>query len=163
MANICEFSMLINGEPQKLLEVRKIFLADYDYSKDKVTCTEDYHVFRTWVDEDVNDTDVSHGYLSLCGECAWSVATCMLEEGYYQDYVTRDGFKGITLNQISERYGVDIEVYSKEYGMAFEEHYLIKNGKFEIDDVVSFESIYDEASDDWIGEKGGFGEWQFSI
>ena len=87
----------------------------------------------------------------------------MLEDDYYRDYATREGFKGITLNQISKRYGVDIEVYSKEYGMAFEEHYIIKNGKFELNDVVEFESIYDEETDDWIGENGGFGEWQFSI
>lgn len=165
MPNLCDFSIMVKGKPKDLEIVKLIFKADYSYSSGKLDyCTEVSHLFRTWTDFEAIDEDVSEGYLSLCGYCAWSVSTCMLEGGgtYYERMKNYQNFKGTSLLRISKEYNVDIEVYSSECGMCFQEHYLIKNGELLIDECVEWFEEYKEELDDYVST-GGFGDWEFSI
>lgn len=84
----------------------------------------------------------------------------------------------------SKRLNLDIEVYSEECGMCFQEHYVIINGDTVISECVDWQeyAIYDydtkeeaekdlgieitdeewESCDDYIS-RGGFDNWDFEI
>lgn len=165
MPNLCDFSLKVKGHPKDLEIIKSIFLADYSY-KDKALdyCTAPYHLFRTWVHDDVKDESVEGSYLSIYGDCAWSVFSCMFEGSstYYNMFSDYENFKGGTLIKLSKDYQVDIEVYSSECGMCFQEHYVIKNGKLLVEDVVEWFEEYNEDLDEYVST-GGFGKWEFTI
>lgn len=188
MPNYCNYSMCVVGKQRKNIEeFIEVMNADYNYS----TMEFDYnrHMFRVF--EAVND-EIEERYdgsfqTIINGYCAWSVASCMLEHGYYRD-VKRDypdNFRGTTLPLESKRLGLDIEVFSEESGMCFQEHYVISGGELEVEETVDWEEVWidnyetkEEAEEDlemkitdeeWeIGldegyfTRGGF-DWDFEI
>ena len=105
---------------------------------------------------------------------------------YYASLKSRypEDFRGTTLPIESERLHLNIEVFSEECGMCFQEHYVIINGDIIVSECVEWEEYCledyetkEEAEEDlgieitdeeWeSGEpyisRGGFGEWDFSI
>lgn len=147
MANLCEFEIRVKGHIDNVLAVHRIINADYSYSDGKLEyCTDEHHFFRMtpYFSDIQKENDIAT--LLVCGDCAWSVASCMTENGYFKNLKNSVNFKGITLEQVSEKYKVTIEVYSSEPGIGFEEHYLYRNGVCEIDECVPF-----------------FKKWEFSI
>lgn len=58
----------------------------------------------------------------------------MFEQGYYKDLKDRSNSRVTTIPIISEMYDLDIEIYSKEYGMCFQEHYIVHKGEIELDE-----------------------------
>lgn len=160
MPNLCSFSMLVKGHKNDLETVNQILHADYNYHDGKlVSCNAEKHLFRTWVLHSEFDET-----LEVSGECAWSVYSCMLEGGhtYYDKLQDYENFRGTTLLEISKTYNVDIEVYSEEPGLCFQEHYVIRNGCLEVEEEVPYYENYNEETGEYESE-GGFGSWEFSI
>lgn len=104
----------------------------------------------------------------LHGVCAWSVYSCMMPGTYTYYFDAISGVHGelalehaTNLLLASEELGLDIEVYSKEPGVGFAEHYLIKQGELEIDDETEYRCQWDEdpvSGEEEIVEFGGFNE-----
>lgn len=186
MPNYCNYSMCVVGKKESIEEFIKVMRADYDYGN--MEFNHDRHMFRVFeaeydeIEERYNDTY----QVVINGYCAWSVASCMLERGYYRDFKERygDNFRGTTLLIESERLGIDIEVFSEEGGMCFQEHYMIIEGElarsecvdwteYWIDDYETKEEaeteleikITDEEwnSGDVCFSRGGFENWDFEI
>ena len=188
MPNYCYYSMCVKGKKENIEEFEKVMNADYDYGT--MNFSHDRHMFRVFeaymgeiqqVGEDIYQAIFS-------GNCAWSVFSCMFDgaHSYYESLKERysNEFRGTTLPLESKRLNLDIEVFSEESGMCFQEHYIIRNGTVEVDDCVDWQEYYirdfetkEEAEeeldieitdeewngdDDYIG-RGGFGEWNFEI
>jgi hypothetical protein len=179
--------MCVVGKKENIEEFIKVIQADYDYGN--MTFNYDRHMFRVfeaYYDEIEERLDNMYQVV-INGHCAWSVASCMLEGGYYHNIKQRypSEFRGTTLLLESKRLNLDIEVYSEESGCCFQEHYVIIKGDFVCDECVDWSEIWvddyetkEEAESDleieitdeeWkIGYKegyftrGGF-EWDFEI
>jgi hypothetical protein len=145
-----------------------------------------FRVFEAESDEIVERED-GRFQVNINGYCAWSVRSCMFEDGYYRD-LKKDypkEFRGTTLRIESARLGIDIEVYSEESGMCFQEHYVIIEGKLVCDESVDWEEVWVEdyktkeeaeedldmkiTDDEWVTgleegyfTRGGF-DWDFEI
>lgn len=105
---------------------------------------------------------------TVSGYCAWSVYSCMFEGGctYYNDFM-RDfgiryiGFFGTTIPKLSRLLNLDIEIFSEETGVCFQEHYRVTNGNIIINDEVHITVNYDEETQEY-NIQGGF-DWKFNI
>lgn len=179
------YSMCVKGKRENVEEFIKVIQSGYDYG----TMEFDYdrhffRVFEAYYDkiEKLGD-DMSQ--VVIKGNCAWSVNSCMFEDGYYGRWKTeyKNEFRGTTLPIESERLGLDIEVFSEECGMCFQEHYVIINGDVIINECVDWEEYCideyetkEEAEEDlgieitdeeWeeheFISRGGFGDWNFDI
>lgn len=143
MANNCYFEMKIKGENRDRLH------AILDYKDDEYILA---RVFSVDVVDDTGDT------LFLCGDCAWSVYSCMCGEGngsYYKpDEEERDSEGRLLVNMafLTKELNLEVEIISDEPGMRFSEHYYYKNGEAIIDDCVEYPSdveVYNEATDEF--------------
>ena len=106
MANICAFMMRIIGSKESVAEMSNKLLhcnigRVYDCSAEGPVITYDDRIYHQ----------------DFWGNCAWSVHTSMLAD-----------YTNPSLESESERLGLTIEVWAEEYGMAFQEHYIIENG-----------------------------------
>ena len=105
---------------------------------------------------------------SIYGECAWSVYSCMFEgeHTYYNDFM-RDfgiryiGFFGTTIPKLSRLLNLDIEIFSEETGVCFQEHYRVTNGNIIINDEVHIIVDFNEETQEF-NTQGGF-DWKFNI
>lgn len=186
LSNCCYYSMKVKGTKEEVEEFIQVVKADYDYNTMEFSFDRHLQKVFTAEDDDIEVIDSNTCSVIICGECAWSVAVCMLEDdGYYDDMKARlgDKFRGTTLEIESERLNLDIEVFSEECGMCFQEHYLIKHGMVEIEDCVDWNEYFldeyetkEEAEEDLDIEitddeweeremitRGGFGDWEFTI
>ena len=186
MPNLCFYSMCVKGKKENIEEFIKVMEAGYDYGTMKFDY--DRHMFRVFEAyyDDIEQIDENVYQVTISGDCAWSVASCMMKDGYYSDVKKRypNEFKGTYLQSESLRLELDIEVYSEESGACFQEHYIIRNGDIEVEECVDLYEYYireyntkEEAEEnldveitdeEWrSGEeyisRGGFGEWDFEI
>lgn len=143
MPNYCDYSLRVQGKPDNVEEVVKTIQAKYSY--DTMEFDHKKHLFRVFTSFISDDDEPEEGIRSVIidGECAWSVSTCMTEIGYYKEAKEEYGnnFRGTTLKELTKATNTMIEVYSKEYGSCFQEHYLYKNGICIIGDYVPFYEI----------------------
>lgn len=186
MPNYCYYQMCVRGTKKNVDEFIKIINADYNYTDMKFTYKRHFfRVFDAHCDEleQVGDDDYR---VFISGDCAWSVASCMLEQGYYRRVKAEypKEFRGTTLPKESKRLNLVIEVYSEECGCEFQEHYLFENGDTLIDECVDYREYYigdynskSEAEDEldieitdeeWSSgeeyiKRGGFDSWDFEI
>ena len=184
MPNYCNYSMCVIGRKENVEEFIKVIKADYNYGT--MEFSYDRHLFRVFdADYDEIEQVGDNAYqVIIDGDCAWSVATCMLEAGYYKDLKERYAkeFRGTTLQIESERLNLDIEVFSEERGMCFQEHYIIRKGELEVDECVDWEEYFleeyetkeeaekdlgieitdEEGENEEVISRGGF-EWDFEI
>ena len=146
MANNCYFEMKAKG-----LNVKRL----YDVLDDK---DKEYVLGRVFSADIVSETQNT---IFLCGDCAWSVNTAMLD---YEERKTNDKTL-VTLDKLSEILDLDIEVISDEPGCAFGEHYFFEKGVTKIDDCIDYppeSERYPEIEDvDKYLEEGG--EWYSAI
>lgn len=181
MPNICEFLMRVKGTSENVDTFVEI-LQDKNCDNSKRFC----RVFEAELCyEEVKPDETK--VVEIAGNCAWSVHTCMCDGAgsYYEDATGGDA---TTLKEQSLFLNIDIEVYSKEPGIGFQEHYLYKHGEeienecrdyyeFYFDDEDEFnkrkeDSDYveylqgkkwDDVADGGSLEVGGFTEWDFQI
>lgn len=144
MPNYCNYSMCVKGNKENIEEFIKVMKSDYNYNTMEFGF--DRHMFRVFEAEcdEVEEYDDGVFQAIINGYCAWSVSSCMLEGGYYKDCKDSfgDDFRGTTLLLESKRLNIDIEVYSEECGMCFQEHYIITNGELECDECVDWSEIW---------------------
>ena len=133
------------------------------------------HLFRVF-EANVNETECfclppdENGDIirTISGYCAWSVYSCMFEGRctYYNDFM-RDfgiryiGFFGTTIPKLSRLLNLDIEIFSEETGVCFQEHYRVTNGNIIINDEVHIIVDFDEETQE-DNIQGGF-DWKFNI
>ena len=201
MANICDFELKAVGKSvPDLISFYKEVSANYIYSKDPdnpkvwfeshgVEEEVEHHLyrvntyrFRDPISEAVEEEDDGFFSITISGECAWSVKSCMIGNDPFC-YHSPDRIKGTTLCEQAARYGIRIEVFSSEPGMCFMEHYLIsEKGELLAEECVEYQEIClddfesKEEAEEAIGESipervwenedwyevGGM-EWAYSI
>lgn len=187
MPNYCNYSMCVVGKKESVEEFIEVMNAGYNYG----TMEFDYdrHMFRVFEAENdkIEERDDGRFQTFINGYCAWSVSSCMLKDGYYRNFKEDfpDNFRGTTLPLESKKLGLDIEVYSEESGMCFQEHYLIIDGEIVREECVDWSEIWVEdyrtkkeaeedldmeiTDEEWVQglsegyfTRGGF-DWDFEI
>ena len=189
MPNYCTYKMKVVGEKQNVKEFIKIMQADYDYLKMKFDHEKHMggKVFEANVEEfEQQDTDY---YALISGYCVGSVFMCMFEGKYTYYSMLKENYKekcrSTTVPIESKRLNLDIEFFSEECLIGFQEHYIVKNGSVECNNYVYFSKyclveyetkeeaekdldveITDEEwenkeNEEWIS-RGGF-DWDFVI
>ena len=188
MPNYCNYSMCVVGKKENIEEFIKVIQADYNYGA--MEFSYDRHMFRVFeaVCDEIEERFDGRYQVIINGYCAWSVASCMLEHGYYREFKKDYGsnFRGTTLPIESERLNLDIEVFSEESGMCFQEHYIISNGDIECEECIEWEEVWIEefetkeeaeeeleteiTDEEWAAgqeegyfTRGGFDNWDFEI
>jgi len=164
MANDCYYQMKLRGaKPNRDAFIRK--MNDYD---------EENHFWRIF---QCTASDEGDDYTIIEGDCAWSLETCCRASGY------SDGVDLFKVN--TEDLNLELDAYSEEPGIGFQEHYIYRNGVCLADECVnmteywyvdfpSFEEFKKEhglpdglTEDDLIdGEYyrvGGFENWDWRI
>jgi len=118
MPNYCDYSMCVKGKKDNIEEFIKVIEADYDYNTMQFSF--DRHFFRVFEADYDEIEKVGRGVYQVIinGYCAWSVASCMFEDGYYRnvrkEHRNTVNFKGTTIPLESKRLQLDIEIYSSE-------------------------------------------------
>ena len=186
MANNCEYTMKVVGTKKNIDEFIQVMQADYDYQ----TKTFKYvrHIGEKVFEAELYEQNSREDKLSeawIKGYCAWSVSICMFggEHSYYNDFKKRADCRSTTIPIESKKLNLDIEIYSSEPGCEFQEHYLVRKGKVEIDETTEYLCLYvDEfktkkeaeenfnekfSKEEWEGrtdciERGGF-DWEWHI
>ena len=129
MPNLCSYSMRIKGSKENVYEFHKR-MRDYDMPN---------HLWRMFETDIYDEFDNGDGTITIdvAGNCAWSIESCCRESGYSG---------GVDLFEVNSReLNLEIESWSDESGMCFQEHYHYKNGECLIDDCVDWtEYYYDE-------------------
>ena len=169
MANNCYFEMKIKGTAE---DCGKWYKRMISYDEPNYF----HRIFSADIYEE-GDIDKEH-YMCIAGECAWSLDTCRRTSG---DSEGKDLF---AMN--SQELSIDMEVYSSEPGMAFQEHYIYKHGECLNEECIDYEEIFydkemyenfekfknkynlpknvteDDLDEGWYN-KGGFASWEFTI
>lgn len=149
MPNICNYSMRVKGKKENIEEFIKVMKADYNYNTMEFTADRHmYRIFEAYLETDIEEVDDDVYAVTINGDCAWSVNSCMFDNGfsYYgrnkNDY--GDKFRGTTVPIESKRLELDIEIFSEETGCCFMEHYIVRKGDVEVDECVDYYEYYVE-------------------
>lgn len=158
MANICEFEMVIKGDPK-----------DIDRFIDALSQKE-----NIWMGRGAYIGARAYGERStiITGECKWSLQSSLVDcavsmqkqaaggEVNWGDLPENGEF--LTIFEACEKYHVNMEVYSSEPGLAFQEHLKYENGKVE-NDSVPFEEVWDDETLEVVDTIGGYESWDFTV
>ena len=136
MANNCFYTLKAAGAKESVQELLDIM----QYKK------EDTVMFARIFDAEEDDTvELADGrvLMSISGDCAWSVYSCMFEgNGTYFNSAREANPQLSSIPIESKRLGLDIEIYSSEPGMGFAEHYRVTNGDILISDETPYSELY---------------------
>lgn len=124
MPNWCDFTMKIRGTKENCLEW---FSRMSDYEKD-------HHFYRMDA-EILDEEETERDYVMfLYGTCAWSLESCCRASGYSE---------GVDLFEVNSReLELEMEAWSTEPGIGFQEHYIYKNGECLADECRDYIEIY---------------------
>ena len=160
MANICEFKMQLKGRRENIFK-----FIDALTWKGKV-----------YIGNSISNTDISISeYNSLTiaiitGNCKWSIRSALIDEAVrmqeekvqnVNNQMIQSTDEFITLFEACRRFNVNMEVYSKEPGYKFQEHYKYENGNI-LNDVVDYTETIDDKTDKVI-ITGGYKSWDFDL
>lgn len=99
------------------------------------------------------------------GYVKWSIQSALIDDalsmrtqketgtGYWGDIDDVKDF--VTLCEATERFNVTVEVFSKEPGCEFQEHFIIADGGCICDETAEYHEDYDEETGEYE-ESGGF-------
>lgn len=158
MANVCIFEMVVKGSRENI-----------DKFIDALT-----QKGNVWMGRGAYITDPIYGErsVSLYSQVKWSIQSSLIDdaESMRKQAETGDGCWGdlpentefLTLFEACEKYGVNMEAYSSEPGMAFQEHLRYENGDI-LNDSVPFEEIYDDETYELLDTVGGYPSWDFTV
>lgn len=99
----------------------------------------------------------------ISGVSQWDLLTCLF--GDESVFVTNILDLGETITDIlkeSEKLSLEIEIFSYELTLNFEEYFHIKNGRI-LDESISKLHIESPGIYSEFKQTGGFGDWSFSI
>lgn len=160
MPNICTAFITVRGYAPNVDEFLAILQANYSYYKDYEN--NDYswhadpnnmthipHFFRVF-DAYLYDDPVYHSDIYKCAtiniECAWSVYSCMFPGPftYYNDFESdhKGEHFGSNILKESKRLQLEIEIWSYESGMCFQEHYKICSGILVKNEEFGFKGLW---------------------
>jgi len=173
MPNICTGTLRVRGYAPNVDELIAILQGDYNYMSclNNIDATQGApyvshppHFFRVFKAEVIKKQWL-HGlikYAEIDLEVAWSIWVCMFPGPltYFNDFQKSYGNNsfGSHIIRESQRLQLDIEIWSYEYGLEFQEHYrlnsgiLSRNENFEYHAVDISEMTYDEFRED-LGSK----------
>lgn len=177
MANNCEYSLKIVGRSKDAV-MQAAHALDYKDFKDG------YYLCRIF-SANIFDYEESDGFCSVevAGDCAWSVNACMFDECYaswrgakldekkpehFKDWQGNDCFmkEFVTMPILCKRLGVGVEIWSKEPGCEFQEHYIVDhNGEVNCQESIHWHEGWDVDDDgNYIEpnsekDEGGFDDW----
>ena len=82
MPNYCDYEMKVVGKTNCIKEFIKVMQADYNYGTNEFTGPRHmYRVFEAYVDQEPEAIDeYGNAECIISGYCAWSVASCMLDQ-----------------------------------------------------------------------------------
>lgn len=125
MPNLCFYEMRIKGTNDDVMEFHKR-MTDYNIPN---------HLYRIF-EADINENTLNDNItvIDVSGSCAWSLESCCRASGYSE---------GIDLFEVnSKELNLEIECWSSEDALGFQEHYLYKNGECYIEECVDWEDYY---------------------
>ena len=136
MPNYCSYDMHVKGAPGDV-DAFIALMTDYDAPK---------HFYRVFDATEYDRADNGDGTVTamICGDCAWSVASCMTTDSPMTYCSSHED--GTSLMEQSADKHLDIEVYSEEPGMCFAEHYLYRDGEEIVNEEIPFELYQFEPS-----------------
>lgn len=162
MPNICTANIIVRGRKDCVDEFINILNADYSYYNKKEDGSIDFsnnkwctdpknfthipHFFRIFEVYDLYDYYASAVYkcVELNISCAWSVFVCMFPGKFsYYDNFERDHHGehyGTNIIEVSKRLQLEIEIWSREEGLEFQEHYKICSGVLVINQELDIQS-----------------------
>lgn len=158
MANICEFSMMIKGKHDNI----KKFYDALTQANEDVWMGRGAEVYE--VDDD-GDTVI------IGGDTKWSLTASLIMDAVSMREQAKEGIdhhwvdhinkinEFVTLPEACKKFNVNMEVFSSETGMCFQEHYKYEDGVF-TKEVTDYYESYDE--NDNLIQEGGF-EWDFDL
>lgn len=125
--------MRVRGKRESVDEFCRV-IDDYNFERHF------YRVFSVYIYDEWENDD---GTITLCinGDCAWSVYSCMMIDDI-GTYAKGDRENDTSLQLESRRLRLEIEVFSEEPGMCFQEHYIYKNGEEIANECVDFYEWY---------------------
>ena len=141
MANICDFSMCVKGAHD---DIEKFYNA--------ITQNGNIYMGRG-ADAEIQYEDEEGGAF-IDGWCKWSIQSAMIDDalsmqkqkesgiGNWYGIDKNDKHEYITLWEACRKFNLDMEVYSKESGYEFQEHYLFKDGNIQYEDCVKYYEYY---------------------
>ena len=179
MANLCSFSMCVNGTHDN---IEKFYNA--------MSQNGNMYMGRG-AEADIKYED-EECKAFIDGWCKWSIQSALVDNAismrtepniwYWGDGVDVSTLEFITLWEACERWNLEIEVYSEEPGCCFQEHYMYVDGEMSCDCVEQNEYCLDDykskeeaeqdlsiniTDEEWNDggfiNRGGFGEWEFQI
>lgn len=156
MPNLCNGFMNVRGYRDNVDEFVKICQAKYNYRPDRYAgewnadpknfshIPHFFRVFQAYV-ENENMYGLCKS-ITIGFEVAWSVWSCMFdgEHTYYRDteLAHPGNHHASHILKESKRLDLEIEIWSYEYGMQFQEHYLIRSGELVTNEVFNFTTVY---------------------
>ena len=163
MANTCIFSMVVKGKKENI----ETFL-DMMQQKGKVWMGRGAIVDFT----DLGEVESGKHRYQIDGETKWSIQSSLIsnavsmrtepEKWCFNDGTDKTELSFVTLFEACERLDLDMEVYSEECGIGFQEHFLFVDGELLADECVDYTEVYNEETDEYEPE-GGFDDWDFEI
>lgn len=135
MANVCSYVMKVVGEPKDIREFHKILNEEKNNNPH-------FYTYTYGGTSNLDEKEVESGSAIIWGQCKWSVYSSMMIGEYTnhsKDLKMNPDTLGTNLEEISGKLNLLIEVYSEEYGMCFEEHYLFDNGFMLLEEVLDAE------------------------
>lgn len=163
MGNICSFTMVVKGKREN------IYIFD-DWMNQRGT---------TWMgrgaEASIDSIEKVDGKnrAKISGWCKNSIDSALFNdaidmrkrpERWSGGGYDHNGYKlkFVTLYEACKELNLDMEVYSEEPGCEFQEHYLYKDGRVEVDETVRYWETFDEETGEFTPH-GGFGDWDFEI
>jgi hypothetical protein len=144
--------MLIKGEQKNVEAFIKILKADYDYTKN--TFTADRHMYRLSDIDDETDGMCSFDdnglyTVHVYGTCAYSCNKCMTESetSYYTMYINDNRPRQTSLIKESKLLNLKIEVFSESDRDDYQEHMVVENGEYIVNEFADVDVYYVEDYD----------------
>lgn len=126
MPNYCYYEMKVIGSDDAIDEL--ISMMKYSHPT--------HHFYRAF-EADVYERGENYAFIS--GDVAWSINCAMF---CYIGYCNGTDKQFDFISNVSERLQLEIEIFSSEPGIGFQEHYLIRCGEMIIDDCKDYSEYY---------------------
>ena len=154
MANICSFNMIVRGKKENIENFKKMMNQDGNVYMGRGAEID----FEDM--EELNDNDYR---CQLNGQTKWSIQSSLIDNAIsmredngrwsFGD-IDKTKLSFVTLYEACEQLELDMECYSEESDIGFQEHYLFVNGELIKDECVDYSEEYDDA--DGIRMGGSF-------
>lgn len=125
-----------------------------------------YYIYRVFSAESDIECEEPHGLFSrvISGDVAWSAKLWVHDElSSSSPYCSETDRQYKTLTELCKMLNFAVEIYTKETGLEFQEHYIVDNlGNILVSERADWGEEYDDDDEDLaepIGEWGGFEDW----